>query len=121
MYTLYQSYAGDIDEIKYFSTLDKIIEYEKNDSDWLYNMHPQNFIPYDDYIKDAKFISWDYANKNIKTKYDCTMYKLKLVCEWGKGKNVNGDWEYIPIMSCFDDGCIVNIFAEIDYSRKIFI
>jgi len=121
MYTLYQNFDGDIDEIKYFSTLDKIIEYEKNDSNWLYDMYPQKFIPYDGYIKDAKFISWEYANKNIKTKYDCTVYKLKKVCEWGKGRNVNGDWEYIPIMSCFEDYSIINVWVEIDYSRKIFI
>jgi len=121
MYILYQLIDNNIENVGTFSTLNKIIEYERNDSDWLYNMEPVEFIPYDDYIKNAEFISWDYANKNIKTKYDNCIYKLKKICELGEGKNVNGDWEYIPIMSCFDNGVIVNIYAEIDYSHKIFI
>jgi len=121
MYVLYQLFDGIIDRIETFSTLDKIIEFERDDSDWLYRIYPQDFIPYDDYIKDAEFISWDYANQNIKTKYDSTVYKLKKVCEWGRDRNVNGDWEYIPIMSYVDDGLVANIFAEINYSRKIFI
>ena len=122
MYFLCQLVDNNIVRLARFTTLDKIIEYERNESDRLYNIDSRNFIPYDDYIKDAEFISWDYANKNIKTKYDNIMYKLKKVCEWGKDRNVNGDWEYIPIMSCFDyDGVIVNIYAEIDYSHKIFI
>jgi hypothetical protein len=122
MYTIYLDCDDIIENYVQFSTLEKIIEYEEYESNWLSNTYPESYIPYDDYIKDAEFISWDYANKTVKTKYDSIMYKLKLVREWGKGRNVNGDWEYIPIMSSLDDGGdVVNIWVEIDYSRKIFI
>ncbi len=83
MYILCQLVDNNIEKLEMFTTLDKIIEYERNDSEWLYNFEPHNFIPYDDYIKDAEFISWDYINKNIKTKHYNTVYKFKKICEWG--------------------------------------
>lgn len=105
----------------YFDTLEKLLMYEIEESNFLFATEPIDFVPYNEYIKDVKFISWDYANENMNNKYDNFVYTFKKQIDIGADKNYNGDWEYIPIMSCYDNGERLNIWAEVDYSQKILI
>lgn len=122
MYVLYNKFHYFTPEkVKEFNTLDDVIKYEINENNYLVQNYSNEYIPYDEYNKDVNFISWEHSNTIIKTPSDTTMYRFKKVCEWGKNRNVNGDWEYIPFLSCMDSGLMYHEWIEIDYSHKIFI
>ncbi len=122
-YLLCQQYDYDVYSNTYleFDTLEKLLNHEIEESNHLHMTDPINFVPFNEYKKNVKFISWDYANRHMNNKYDNFVYTFKKQLDIGINKNDNGDWEYIPILSCYDNGERLNIWAEIDYSQKILI
>jgi hypothetical protein len=95
----------------------------KKEAEYCYKEYPTFCIPYIEYKKDVNFVSWEFAHKTITKKHHLCIYKLTRHYEKNYNEYINGEWEYIPLMSIYQQGSgILNRWIEIDYySDKIFI
>ncbi len=115
-YLIYEQYYGaDCDALcmEELNTIEDLIKFQSefiNESPKTQKRFNTNF----------DFISWDYANNNTKER-KWYAYKIKKQIALKTGENYNGDWEYIPLISYNIEDDIINIWAEVNWSQKIFI